>query len=117
MKNRLTLIERVAICKARVEEQAEFATARTAGEKELGKEHRKVKEAQTKMELHQAKARHAAEKLSYNRRRRQSCGGNSAHCRNPCKPASWDCRHHAWKHSSYIHPRRAPSWTELCLDD
>ncbi|KAJ6705984.1 LATE EMBRYOGENESIS ABUNDANT PROTEIN 6-RELATED [Salix purpurea] len=64
--------ERVAICKARVEEQAEFATARTAGEKELGKEHRKVKEAQTKMELHQAKARHAAEKLSYSRRRRRS---------------------------------------------
>lgn len=44
--------------------QAELTTARTAEEKELARERRKVKGAQAKMELHQAKAKHAAEKLS-----------------------------------------------------
>lgn len=42
----------------------EKATARTHEEKEVAKERRKAKEAQAKMELHQAKARHAAEKSS-----------------------------------------------------
>eukprot|EP00258_Populus_trichocarpa_P014327 XP_006368417.2 late embryogenesis abundant protein 18 [Populus trichocarpa] len=56
--------ERMTICKAKVEEQAELTTARTAEEKELARERRKVKGAQAKMELHQAKAKHAAEKLS-----------------------------------------------------
>ncbi|CAK7356164.1 unnamed protein product [Dovyalis caffra] len=56
--------ERMTICKAKVEEQAELATARTAEEKELARERRKAKEAQAKLELHQAKAKHAAEKLS-----------------------------------------------------
>ncbi|KAJ7011213.1 hypothetical protein D5086_001297 [Populus alba] len=56
--------ERMTICKAKVEEQAELTTARTAGDKELARERRKVKGAQAKMELHQAKAKHAAEKLS-----------------------------------------------------
>lgn len=44
--------------------QVEKATARTHDEKKIAKERRKAKEARAKMELHQAKARHAAEKSS-----------------------------------------------------
>lgn len=44
--------------------QAEKATARTKEEKVIAHERAKAKEAKAKMELHEAKARHAAEKLS-----------------------------------------------------
>ncbi|KAJ7944607.1 Seed maturation protein [Quillaja saponaria] len=47
-----------------MEEQAEKATARTKEEKVIAHESRKVKEAEANMELHVAKAQHAAEKLS-----------------------------------------------------
>lgn len=41
----------------------EKAAARTEEEKKIAEERRKAKEAQAKMELHQAKAKHAAEKV------------------------------------------------------
>lgn len=44
--------------------QAEKATARTKEEKEIAHERAKAKEAKAKMELHEAKARHASEKLA-----------------------------------------------------
>ena len=44
--------------------QAEKATARTEEEKVIAHERAKAKEAKAKMELHEDKARHAAEKLS-----------------------------------------------------
>lgn len=44
--------------------QAEKAAARTEEEKVLAHERAKAKEAKAKMELHEAKARHAAEKIS-----------------------------------------------------
>lgn len=44
--------------------QTDKATARLPEEKEIAHQNRKVKEAQAKMELHEAKARHAAEKLA-----------------------------------------------------
>ncbi|KAF5477752.1 hypothetical protein F2P56_004368 [Juglans regia] len=53
--------EHVNICTAKVEEKAEKAAARTEKEKKIAVERRKAKEAEAKMELHQAKARHAAE--------------------------------------------------------
>ncbi|KAG8637831.1 hypothetical protein MANES_15G168800v8 [Manihot esculenta] len=56
--------EHMSICRAKVEEKVEKATARTHDEKKIAKERRKAKEARAKMELHQAKARHAAEKSS-----------------------------------------------------
>ncbi|XP_060179251.1 late embryogenesis abundant protein 6-like [Lycium barbarum] len=55
--------EHVDILKAKAEEKAEKAYARTREEKTIAEEVRKAKEAEAKMELHQAKARHAAEKL------------------------------------------------------
>ncbi|MCD7450401.1 hypothetical protein HAX54_006034 [Datura stramonium] len=55
--------EHVDILKAKAEEKAEKAAARTKEEKTIAEEVRKAKEAEAKMELHQAKARHAAEKL------------------------------------------------------
>ncbi|KAH7578646.1 hypothetical protein ACOSP7_000007 [Xanthoceras sorbifolium] len=53
----------VDIYKAKAQEKAEKATARTEEEKEVAHQLRKAKEAQAKMELHQAKAEHAADKL------------------------------------------------------
>ncbi|CAN4097823.1 unnamed protein product [Withania somnifera] len=55
--------EHVDILKAKAEEKAEKAVARTKEERTIAEEVRKAKEAEAKMELHQAKARHAAEKL------------------------------------------------------
>ncbi|KAH0658788.1 uncharacterized protein [Solanum tuberosum] len=55
--------EHVDILKAKAEEKAEKAVARTREEKRIAEEVRKAKEAEAKMELHQAKARHAAETL------------------------------------------------------
>ncbi|PHT45587.1 hypothetical protein CQW23_14745 [Capsicum baccatum] len=55
--------EHVDIFKAKAEEKAEKAVARTSEEKRIAEEVRKAKEAQAKMELHEAKARHAAETL------------------------------------------------------
>lgn len=43
--------------------QAEKAAARTEEEKEIAHQRRKAKEAKAKMEMHQANAIHAAEKL------------------------------------------------------
>lgn len=43
--------------------KAEKAVARTPEEKEIAHQRRKAKEAEAKMELHDAKADHAAEKL------------------------------------------------------
>lgn len=40
--------------------QGEKATARTEEEKKIAEEERKAKEAEAKMDLHQAKAEHAA---------------------------------------------------------
>ncbi|XP_027345018.1 late embryogenesis abundant protein 18 [Abrus precatorius] len=56
--------EHVDIYKAKIDEKAEKATARTEEEKAIAHERAKAKEAKAKMELHEAKARHAAEKLS-----------------------------------------------------
>ncbi|KAK7330891.1 hypothetical protein VNO77_25097 [Canavalia gladiata] len=56
--------EHVDIYKAKIDEKAERATARTEEEKAIVHERAKAKEAKAKMELHEAKARHAAEKLS-----------------------------------------------------
>nr|ABB72363.1 seed maturation protein [Glycine canescens] len=58
--------EQVDIYKAKIDEKAEKATARTEEERVIAHEHAKAKEAEAKMELHEAKARHAAEKLSAN---------------------------------------------------
>ncbi|KAJ8557921.1 hypothetical protein K7X08_004687 [Anisodus acutangulus] len=55
--------EHVDILKAKAEEKAEKVVARTKEERTIAEEVRKAKEAEAKMELHQAKARHAAEKL------------------------------------------------------
>ncbi|KDP29011.1 hypothetical protein JCGZ_19500 [Jatropha curcas] len=54
----------VTICRAKVDEKVERASARTHEQKQIAKERRKAKEAQAKMKLHQEKAKHAAEKLS-----------------------------------------------------
>ncbi|KAK3428839.1 hypothetical protein EUGRSUZ_E00290 [Eucalyptus grandis] len=56
--------EHIDIAKAKLEEKVEKATARTPEEKEMAHQRRKAKEAEAKMELHQAKAAHAAEKLA-----------------------------------------------------
>ncbi|KAK4260256.1 hypothetical protein QN277_003398 [Acacia crassicarpa] len=55
--------EHVDIYKAKIDEKVEKATARTEEEKLIAHERAKAKKAQAKMELHEAKARHAAEKL------------------------------------------------------
>lgn len=55
--------EHVDISKAHVQEKAEKVTARTKEEKAIAHEKRKAKEAEAKMNLHQAKSEHAAEKL------------------------------------------------------
>ncbi|KAJ1428953.1 Late embryogenesis abundant protein [Sesbania bispinosa] len=55
--------EHVDVYKAKIDEKAEKATARTEEEKVIAHERAKAKEAKAKMELHEAKARHAAEKL------------------------------------------------------
>ncbi|KAF7809991.1 seed maturation protein [Senna tora] len=54
--------QHVDIYKAKIDEKAEKATARTGEEKVIAHERAKAKEAKAKMELHEAKARHAAEK-------------------------------------------------------
>ncbi|PNX94102.1 seed maturation protein [Trifolium pratense] len=56
--------EQADIYKAKIEEKAEKARARTKEEKVIAHERAKAKEAKAKMELHEAKAEHAAEKLS-----------------------------------------------------
>ncbi|KAJ7952671.1 Seed maturation protein [Quillaja saponaria] len=56
--------EKADIYKAKIEEKAEKATAITEEEKVIAHERRKVKEAKAKMELHEDKAQHAAEKLN-----------------------------------------------------
>ncbi|XP_028754284.1 late embryogenesis abundant protein 6-like [Neltuma alba] len=56
--------EHIDIYKAKIDEKAEKATARTEEEKVIAHERAKAKEAQAKMELHEAKGRHASEKLS-----------------------------------------------------
>nr|ABB72407.1 seed maturation protein [Glycine latifolia] len=58
--------EQVDIYKAKIDEKAEKATARTKEERVIAHERAKAKEAEAKMKLHEAKARHAAEKLSTN---------------------------------------------------
>ncbi|CAJ1943117.1 unnamed protein product [Sphenostylis stenocarpa] len=55
--------EQVDVYKAKIDEKAEKATARTEEEKAIAHERAKANEAKAKMELHEAKARHAAEKL------------------------------------------------------
>ncbi|QCD81446.1 Late embryogenesis abundant protein [Vigna unguiculata] len=55
--------EQVDVYKAKIDEKAEMATARTEEERVIAHEHAKANEAKAKMELHEAKARHAAEKL------------------------------------------------------
>ncbi|XP_021904517.1 late embryogenesis abundant protein 18-like [Carica papaya] len=55
--------EHIKICMAKTEEKLEKATATTEEQKHIARERRKAKEAQAKMELHQAKAEHAAQKL------------------------------------------------------
>ncbi|CAN4127832.1 unnamed protein product [Withania somnifera] len=55
--------EHVDIFKAKAEEKAEKAGARTKEEKDIAEERRKAKEAEAKMELHESKASHAADKL------------------------------------------------------
>ncbi|KAJ4728710.1 Seed maturation protein [Melia azedarach] len=67
------------IYKAKTEEKAEKAVARTEEEKEIAHQVRKAKEAKAKMELHQAKAEHAAEKL----RAKQSRLVSLPHDKNP----------------------------------
>lgn len=57
--------------------QVENAAARTEEEKKIAEERRKAKEAQAKMELHQAKAMHAAEKLGD----KYHCGQFLSHAR------------------------------------
>ncbi|KAL9669507.1 hypothetical protein QQ045_007054 [Rhodiola kirilowii] len=54
--------EKMTMCRARMEERTEVTAARTKEEKVMAHERRKAKEAQAKMELHQEKARHAANK-------------------------------------------------------
>ncbi|KAM7254143.1 hypothetical protein ACFE04_031825 [Oxalis oulophora] len=56
--------EKVKMSGAKVEEKADIATARTKEEREMVHEHKKAKEGQAKMELHQEKAQHAQDKLS-----------------------------------------------------
>nr|AAZ20279.1 lea protein 2 [Arachis hypogaea] len=56
--------EHVDICGAKIDEKTEKARARTEEEKVIAHERAKAREAKAKMELHEAKARHAAEKLS-----------------------------------------------------
>ncbi|KAL9422689.1 hypothetical protein AB3S75_034883 [Citrus x aurantiifolia] len=74
----------VDIYKAKAEEKAEKAAAMTEEEKELAHQRRKAKEAKAKMEMHQAKAIHAAEKL----RAKQS------HLYGPNLAAGTDDHHH-----------------------
>ncbi|KAI4315136.1 hypothetical protein L6164_027979 [Bauhinia variegata] len=56
--------EKVDIYKAKMDEKAEKAMARTEEEKVIAHERAKAKEAKAKMELHEAKAEHAADKLN-----------------------------------------------------
>ncbi|KAF8027222.1 hypothetical protein BT93_E0206 [Corymbia citriodora subsp. variegata] len=56
--------EHINVAKAKLEEKVEKAAARTPEEKEIAHQRRKAKEAEAKMELHQAKAAHAAEKFA-----------------------------------------------------
>ncbi|AES90817.2 putative Late embryogenesis abundant protein, LEA-25/LEA-D113 [Medicago truncatula] len=55
--------EQADIYKAKIDEKAEKRMARTKEEKVIAHERAKAKEHKAKMELHEAKARHAAEKL------------------------------------------------------
>ncbi|KAF5196736.1 Late embryogenesis abundant protein, group 1 protein [Thalictrum thalictroides] len=56
--------EKATVAKAHVAEKAEKATARSKGERQLAEEHRKIKEAGAKMDLHEEKAQHKVEKLN-----------------------------------------------------
>ncbi|KAK7251858.1 hypothetical protein RIF29_35433 [Crotalaria pallida] len=55
--------EHIDIYKAKIDEKTEKARARTEEEKVIAHERAKAREAKAKMELHEAKARHAEEKL------------------------------------------------------
>ncbi|KAK7346836.1 hypothetical protein VNO80_21359 [Phaseolus coccineus] len=55
--------EQVDVYKAKIDEKAEKATARTEEERVIAHERARANEAKAKMELHEAKGRHAAEKL------------------------------------------------------
>ncbi|KAE9597389.1 hypothetical protein Lal_00029844 [Lupinus albus] len=55
--------EHFDICKANIDEKGEKAMAKTEEEKVIAHEHAKARKAKAKMEMHEAKARHAEEKL------------------------------------------------------
>ncbi|KFK44995.1 hypothetical protein AALP_AA1G330500 [Arabis alpina] len=55
--------EKMVICRAKADEKAEKAMARTKEEKEIAHQRRKAKEAEANMDMHMAKAAHAEEKL------------------------------------------------------
>ncbi|ESW27766.1 hypothetical protein PHAVU_003G230300 [Phaseolus vulgaris] len=57
--------EQVDVYKAKIDEKAEKATARTEEERVIAHERARANEAKAKMELHEAKGRHAAEKLEH----------------------------------------------------
>ncbi|KAF1002216.1 late embryogenesis abundant protein 18-like [Apium graveolens] len=57
--------EHVDITKAHLQEKAEKTTTRTKEEKQIAREKRKAKEAEVKMNLHEAKSEHAADKLHW----------------------------------------------------
>ncbi|KAF6138564.1 hypothetical protein GIB67_032458 [Kingdonia uniflora] len=94
--------EHVQIYKAKVEEKAEKARARTKGEKEIAVERRKAKEAQAKMELHAAKADHKAEKI--NAHHVPLAGGHGHHA-----PVVGGHGHHVGTHGHHKTGTAAPT--------
>lgn len=65
-----------------MKEQVEKASVKTAEERKIVEERRKAATAEAKRELHEAKARHAAQKLR-NRKSKQVLGGHLHHHHPP----------------------------------
>ncbi|XP_068634794.1 late embryogenesis abundant protein 6-like [Aristolochia californica] len=69
--------EHMKIYKAKAEEKAAIAAAKTEGEKVVAHEVRKAKEAEAKRKLHEAKARHRMERANAQHARRMAATGGS----------------------------------------
>ncbi|KAG6577696.1 Late embryogenesis abundant protein 6, partial [Cucurbita argyrosperma subsp. argyrosperma] len=77
--------KKLKICRAKLDEKVQKASAKTAEERKIAEERRKAAEAEAKRELHEAKARHAAQKL---RTRQSHVLGHRLHHQPPVEGGS-----------------------------
>ncbi|KAL0550486.1 hypothetical protein IC582_015007 [Cucumis melo] len=73
--------EKLKIFRAKLDEKVEKASVKTAEERKIVEERRKAATAEAKRELHEAKARHAAQKLR--NRKSHVLGGGHLHHHSP----------------------------------